>query len=112
MFGIDVKYTGQGNPFHPLQVKTTINRTYQEKIETLLNEFRIQKGGAVLLDIETNEILATASRPRMNQQSPYSDKGIKNIMFEQHIPGSVYKTVVAAAAIDQGIVDQNEMFNW
>ena len=31
-------------------------------------------------------------------------------MFEEHIPGSVFKTVVAAA-LEQGLVNPTEMFN-
>ena len=111
LFGIDVKYTGQGNPFLPLQVKTTINRTFQDEIEKLLDIHNVQKGGAILLDIETNEILAASSRPQINLKSPYSDEGTKNMMFEEHIPGSVFKTVVAAAALEQGLVNPTEMFN-
>lgn len=111
LFGMDVKYTGLSSPYYPLQVKTTIEKTYQEKIEDLLDEYNIKQGGAVLLDIQTNEILAIASRPSVNQKDPFSDQGTKNMMLEQHIPGSVFKTVIAAAAIEEGLVDHKELFN-
>lgn len=111
LFGIQVKYTGGGNPFYPLQVKTTIRRTFQEKIEALLDLHHIQKGGAILLDVQTNEILAAASRPHINPKNPYSDEGSVNWMFKQLIPGSVFKTVVAAAAIEEGLIKEEEVYN-
>jgi cell division protein FtsI/penicillin-binding protein 2 len=111
LFGLQVKYTGEGNPFYPLQVKTTIHRPYQEKIEELLDRHRIQKGGAILLDISTNDILAVASRPRINPKNPYSGEGAVNWMFKQLIPGSVFKTVVAAAAIEKGMIDDKQVYN-
>ena len=111
LFGIQVKYTGDGNPFYPLQVKTTIKRAYQEKIEELLDLHYIQKGGAILLDVQTNDILAAASRPHINPKNPYSDEGSVNWMFKQLIPGSVFKTVVAAAAIEEGLVKEEEIYH-
>ncbi|VEF47705.1 penicillin-binding protein [Bacillus freudenreichii] len=110
LFGIDVKYAGQANPFYPLQVKTTIDQSLQKMIESLLDEHGIKKGGAVLLDVKTNDILAVASRPHINSRNPYFDEGTKNMIFKQHIPGSVFKTVVAAAAIEEGIVSGKDQF--
>ncbi|MCR2820481.1 peptidoglycan D,D-transpeptidase FtsI family protein [Lederbergia panacisoli] len=111
LFGIDVKYSGQSNPYYPLMVKTTIDSPFQDGIESLLDKHKIIKGGALLLDIETGNILASASRPLLNRDNPFSDDGAANMMLEQHIPGSVFKTVVAAAALDEGLVDNDEQFN-
>ena len=110
LFGIDVKYAGQANPFFPLHIKTTIDQNLQKEIEHLLEEHNIQKGGAILLDVETNDLLAVASRPRINSRDPFFDEGSKNIMFKQHIPGSVFKTVIAAAAIEEGLVSEKDQF--
>ncbi|MBS4217067.1 penicillin-binding protein 2 [Bacillus sp. FJAT-49711] len=111
LFGIDVKYSGQSNPYYPLMVKTTIDSQLQNGMEALLDKHNITKGGALLLDIETGNILASASRPTLNRDNPFSDDGTADMMLEQHIPGSVFKTVVAAAAVDKGFVDNNEQFN-
>lgn len=110
LFGIDVKYAGQANPFYPLQVKTTIDQSLQRLIESLMDEHGIQKGGTVLLDVNTNDILAVASRPHINSRDPYFDEGATNMMFKQQIPGSVFKTVVAAAAIEEGVVSKKDQF--
>jgi len=111
LFGIDVKYSGQSNPYYPLMVKTTISSPFQKGIEELVDKYEIKKGGALLLDIGTGNILASVSRPLLNHKNPFSDDGAANMMFEQHIPGSVFKTVVTAAAVEEGLIENNEEFN-
>ncbi|MGE8206154.1 peptidoglycan D,D-transpeptidase FtsI family protein [Heyndrickxia sp. NPDC080065] len=110
LFGINVKYTGPGNPFYPVKIQTTINKELQEEIEKKVDEYKIKKGGVLLLDIENNEILADISRPKMNPRDPYADNAVENMMFSQQIPGSIFKTVVAAASIETGIVNDSEIF--
>lgn len=110
LFGINVKYTGPGNPLFPVNVKTTINKELQNQIEHKVDEFKIDKGGVILLDIENNEILANVSRPKMDPSHPYENNAVKNMMFSQQIPGSIFKTVVAAASIEAGVVKESETF--
>lgn len=111
LFGIDVKYTGQSNPYYPLNVKTTLHKQIQENIESLVDHHKMAKGGVVLLDIETNNVVALASRPSIQLQSPFVNEGTRNFVFEEHIPGSVFKTIVAAAAIQEDIVKHDEIFD-
>lgn len=65
----------------------------------------------ILLDIDTNSIIASVSRPEMNESNPYGNDGAKNYMLTAQIPGSVFKTVIAAAAIDAQLVPQNRKFD-
>lgn len=102
LFGIDVKYVEPANPFYPVNIKTTIDKDIQEMAENLVDQYQISKGGLVLLDLETNSVLAMVSRPFINKEKPYEDgsNGLKNMMISEQIVGSVFKTVVAGAAID------------
>ncbi|UTE76423.1 penicillin-binding protein 2 [Rossellomorea sp. KS-H15a] len=109
LFGVDVKYLAPANPFYPLNVKTTIDRGMQEALEDVADTYNIQKGGLLLLDIEKSEILASVSRPAMKSRDPFSG-GAGNLMLKALIPGSVFKTVVAAAAMDEGMVDERRLF--
>lgn len=111
LFGINVKYVDPANPFYPVNVRTTIDKTIQQKAEELVDKYQIKKGGLVLLNIEDNSVLAMVSRPDVNKKDPYSGTGITNRMLKQQIMGSVFKTVVAAAAIDQNLDDPNRMFD-
>lgn len=111
LFGINVKYIEPANPFYPINLQTSIDRDLQTIIENAVDKHKINKGGVVLLDIDTNTVLSMVSRPNINKADPFGGNGIDNMMVKQHIPGSVFKTVVAAAAIDNGLDDPDRMFD-
>jgi penicillin-binding protein 4B len=111
LFGINVKYVEPANPFYPVNIKTTLDAGLQEEAEKLADAHGIQKGGLVLLDIETNSVLAMVSRPKINKGAPYKDSGLVNAMIKQQIIGSVFKTVVAAAAIDYNLDSPERQFD-
>jgi len=111
LFGVNVKYVEPGNPFYPVNIKTTIDKELQENAEQLADKHGIKKGGLVLLDIETNTVAAMVSRPNINSSSPYETEGINNFMLKQQIVGSVFKTVVAAAAIDNKLDNNDAVYN-
>jgi penicillin-binding protein 4B len=111
LFGINVRYVDPANPFYPVNIRTTLDKTLQQTAEDLVDQYQIKKGGLVLLDIEDNSVLALVSRPTINKNDPYSGAGITNMMLKQQIMGSVFKTVVAAAAIDNNLDDPARMFN-
>ncbi|MCA1056239.1 penicillin-binding protein 2 [Rossellomorea aquimaris] len=110
LFGADVKYLAPANPFYPLNIKTTIDQEMQVALEEVADAYNIEKGGLLLVDIENSTILANVSRPSMNQSNPFGG-GAENYMLKVLAPGSVFKTVVAAAAMEEGIVDESRLFN-
>ena len=111
LFGINVKYVDPANPFYPVSIRTTLDKTIQQKAEELVDQYQIKKGGLVLLDIEDNSVLALVSRPAINKKAPYDGAGMTNQMLEQQIMGSVFKTVVAAGAIENNLDNPNRQFN-
>lgn len=113
LFGANVKYVEPANPFYPIHIRTTIDLELQENAEKILDQYRVKKGGLVLLDIETNSVLSMISRPKINEKAPFDkDNGyIDNLMITEQITGSVFKTVVAAAAIEHGLDDSSRLFN-
>lgn len=113
LFGIDVKYVEPANPFYPVNIKTTIDKDIQEMAENLVDQYKISKGGLVLLDLETNAVLAMVSRPNINKEKPFEDgsSGLKNMMISEQIIGSVFKTVVAGAAIDYELDNPTRMYD-
>ncbi|MFK9091363.1 peptidoglycan D,D-transpeptidase FtsI family protein [Bacillus salipaludis] len=111
LFGINVKYVDPANPFYPVNVRATLDKSLQQKAEDLVDQYQIKKGGLILLDIEDNSVLAMVSRPMINKKDPYSGGGITNMMLKQQIAGSVFKTVVAAAAIDQNLDNPTRLFD-
>ena len=110
LLGLDVKYVAPANPFYPLQVKTTIDKEIQIETERAIDAAGITNGGAVLLDVETNDTLALVSRPTFDHDDPF-ERGATNEMISSHVPGSVFKVVTAAAVIDQGKASEGRTFN-
>ncbi|MBU8879484.1 penicillin-binding protein 2 [Bacillus sp. FJAT-29790] len=113
LFGIHVKYVDPANPFYPVNIKTTLDADLQSMVEGLADRYAIRKGGIVLLDIKTNAVLAMVTRPSINKKDPYNKTlgGMENLMLKQQIMGSVFKTVVSAAAIDQELTDPARKFD-
>lgn len=113
LFGTTVKYVAPANPMFPLQVLTTIDFQIQSDIEQILINSGINKGGAILLDIQTNDIVATVSLPSINHADPFHSKlgNAKNEMLSEQIIGSVFKPVVTAAAIEKLSLQLNETFD-
>ncbi|MBT9285083.1 MULTISPECIES: peptidoglycan D,D-transpeptidase FtsI family protein [Bacillus] len=108
LFGMDVKYTAEANAFYPLQVKTSIDRNIQKAMEDVLKDRGLKKGGAVLLDIEKSSVLGMVSKPDADMSKQQT---LQNYMLTPIYPGSVFKTVIAAAAIEQNEVKPGTSFN-
>jgi len=101
---------------HQGAVVLTIDKRIQEIVEQAMNE-RVKTGAVVIMDVNSKEILAMASRPTFN---PYEVdkivKGVENgslnnrVLMAYH-PGSLFKILVAAAALEEKLVSLEEQFN-
>lgn len=94
-----------------LDVLLTIDSRYQRIVEKVLDEEKIIEGGVVLLDVKTGKILAAASRPVFNQRNPSGKNQIEKIIDYKVYPGSIFKIITAAAALEENIVSLNTKFN-
>ncbi|MEH7223158.1 penicillin-binding transpeptidase domain-containing protein [Bacillus sp. JJ1566] len=111
LFGIDVKYTAPANPYYPVAIQTTLDKDLQLMAEKILDKNDLKKGGIVLLDVESNDLLAMVSKPDINSSNPFEDGTAQNQMIMPQFPGSVFKTVIAAAAIEHQQISNDRMFN-
>jgi penicillin-binding protein 2 len=100
-------------------VVLTIDWDIQQVVEEIMDG-RVKKGAVVVMDAKTGDLLALASRPTYNQnsvqQAVYGQEGSffertadRTVLFTQ--PGSVFKVVIAAAAINEGLADDKRIFN-
>ncbi|OIJ16627.1 hypothetical protein BKP37_05175 [Anaerobacillus alkalilacustris] len=110
LFGFDVKYNAPANPYHPTEVITTIDKDIQKYVINVLREVGLTKGGAVILDVESNDLLSLVSLPTYNVNFPF-DEGAVNHIVTSYTPGSIFKIVVAAAAIDLNLINKNDLFD-
>ena len=109
-----------GIPGQPLTL--TIDSRLQQKAFELFGE---ESGAAVLLDVNTGEILAFVSAPSFdpnlmtkgvsntdwkawlnNEKRPLTDKAISG----QYSPGSTFKVLVALAALESGVISRIRIF--
>jgi penicillin-binding protein 2 len=97
-------------------VVLTIDKRIQEIVEQAMNQ-QVKTGAAVVMDVNSKEILAMASRPTFN---PYQiekiiadDKegSLNNRALMAYHPGSIFKILVAAAALEEKLVSPEEQFN-
>ncbi len=106
------------------RVDLTLDARLQEKAYDLFAE-KDQSGAAVLLDVQTGEILAFVSAPSFdpnvfsqgisnaqwkelisNEKNPLSNKAISG----QYSPGSTFKIITALAALEAGTIKPDTRF--
>jgi len=100
---------------YPKDLLTTIDVTIQYSVERILDEEAIQRGSVVVLDVKSGEILAMASRPQYDQNHPgecfqLPDAPFVNRGISDFTPGSIWKVVVLALALEKGYVAPDEVF--
>ena len=101
-------------------IRLTIDRDLQL---TAYKALEGKVGSAVVIDIETGEILAMVSHPSFNptqrkMTSNYwnslisnKDKPLRNRTIQDHYPpGSTFKTITAIAALEEKIIDAQTTF--
>jgi len=95
----------------------TIDRNMQEIVEKELKagvaEFSAKSASAVVVDPYTGEILAMASYPTFDPNSKTQGVGrmAKNeIVAMVYEPGSTFKVITASAALENGVVDTNKIY--
>lgn len=97
-----------------LGLKLTLDFHMQKITESVLKDNNIN-GSVVIMDIKTGDILAMASTPDFdpnnvgNYLSSKNDE-LMNKAISAYDLGSIFKTVVAAAAIENNIVTEDETF--
>jgi cell division protein FtsI/penicillin-binding protein 2 len=110
--GLGTRLIEPTNPYYPLKVITTIDLDLQKKVEALMDSMNIREGAAVVLNAADADIRVMASKPDYNPedvdpaQSNWSNHALKAIA-----PGSIFKTAIAVAAMEEGVVKPGETFD-
>lgn len=109
--GLGLRMTASDNPHFPLQVTTTIDLDIQRIAEQAMSKYGIKKGAVVVLDANNADIMAMLSLPQLD---PYHIGAIgtdeRNHALVASPPGSVFKTVTLAAALESGVTNWEETF--
>lgn len=96
-----------------LSLDRTLQYIAERELDLGLRRSRAKGGAVVIQDVRTGEILALAGRPRFSFSDPTVDLEDLQVRATQWVfePGSTFKLITAAAAIDQGRVRTDELFN-
>ncbi|TDF97700.1 peptidoglycan D,D-transpeptidase FtsI family protein [Paenibacillus piri] len=109
--GLDARIVTPQNGYYPVKVVTTLDTAVQRKIEQAMDALQIRDGAVVVLDAANADIVAMASRPDFNPQHVDLQQGAwRNRALKSAAPGSIFKTVTAAAALEERAVKPDDMF--
>ncbi|MGX7131465.1 penicillin-binding transpeptidase domain-containing protein [Enterococcus songbeiensis] len=100
-------------------IYTTIDSRLQTYMETLMDasnkKYKPENMTAMLMEAKTGEILAMAQRPTFNPETETEFKDgefeWRNLLVQdRYEPGSTMKVMTTAAALDDGVFNENETF--
>lgn len=96
-------------------VKLTLDYHIQKITENVLDSFGTTSA-AVVLDVESFDVLAMASRPNFEQNNigsyiSYGDTELLNRATSEYNAGSIFKIITSAAAIEEGYISDDTTFH-
>ena len=109
--GLSSKLLLNEDSYYPLSLITTLDRNIQLIAEKQLEKNNVKNGSIVILDVENADILAMASTPDFeldNVNPVFSNWNNKAVQVTE--PGSIFKTVIAIAGLEEGVVQLDEKF--
>ncbi|TBL81855.1 penicillin-binding protein 2 [Paenibacillus thalictri] len=110
--GLASRMVSPNNEYYPVKAFTTLNADIQQRIETMMDKLHIKEGSVVVLDAANADVVAMASRPQFDpQQIDLTTGDWANRALKATIPGSIFKTVVAAAALEEKAASPDEVFD-
>ncbi len=99
-----------------LTLDRTIQQIAYQELSGAISEYRAEKGTIIVMDPRTGAVLAMVSYPgydpnlyfeEATRGEPFTDPAVSGI----YEPGSVFKVVTMAAALDAGFVDRYSSYN-
>ncbi len=97
-------------------VVLTIDGRIQEVVEQAMDH-RAERGAAVVMDVHSKEVLAMVSRPvfdpyRVDTAIGFDGRSpLTNRALSSYYPGSLFKILLTAAALEEGLVTFEDHFN-
>lgn len=97
-----------------LTIDQYLQRIVERELEAGVEEHNAESGRAVIMDPHTGAILALANYPTFNPNTyrAFPDGARKNSAIQDaYEPGSTFKLVTASAALEEGILDPDDMID-
>jgi cell division protein FtsI (penicillin-binding protein 3) len=96
-----------------LTLDTSIQHITEKELEATVTKYRAKGGIALVIEPFTGEILALANYPFFNPNNfarVPSQRWRNRAVTDSYEPGSTFKTILAAAALEEGIVGKEDLF--
>ena len=96
-----------------LTIDEVIQYITEKELAGQVSKYSAKGGTAIVMDLYTGEILAMADQPQFNPNSfsQYKERDWRNRgVTDSFEPGSTFKLLLAAAAIEEKIANQNDIF--
>jgi cell division protein FtsI/penicillin-binding protein 2 len=107
--GVQVKMTASESKqrTNPKNIVTTLDGALQVKVEEILKKAEIEEGAVVVQEIATGNILSMAGQSAAKEESlaPWINEALV-----ETAPGSIFKTVVTVAALEEGIASPHSSY--
>lgn len=110
--GVEGLQIPPGGDIH-LTLDTSIQHLAEKELESTIGKYRAKAGVAIVIDPLTGEVLALANYPSFNPNnfSRQSSQQKRNrAVADSFEPGSTFKTILAAAALEEGVVGRDDLF--
>jgi len=110
--GVEGLHIPPGSDIH-LTLDTSIQHMAEKELEASILKYRAKAGVAIVVEPFTGEVLALANYPSFdpNNYTKHSAEQRRNrAVTDSFEPGSTFKTVLAAAALEEGVVGKDDLF--
>ena len=110
--GVEGLQVPPGSDVH-LTIDSPIQHLAEKELEAAIQKHRAKAGVAIVVDPATGEVLALANYPSFdpNKASQQSAELRRNrAVTDSFEPGSTFKTILAAAALEEGVVGKDDLF--
>jgi len=101
-----------GGDIH-LTLDISIQHLAEKELEATITKHRAKAGVAIVVEPFTGEVLALANYPPFNPNK-YSQQAAEHrrnrAVADSFEPGSTFKTILAAAALEEGVVGREDLF--
>jgi cell division protein FtsI (penicillin-binding protein 3) len=110
--GVEGLQIPAGGDIH-LTLDTSIQHLAEKELEASISKYRAKAGVAIAVEPRTGEILALANHPTFNPNNystESSEQRRNRAVTDSFEPGSTFKTILASAALEEGIIDKDDLF--
>jgi len=97
-----------------LTINEAIQHSAERELASAANEFNAEGGTIIVMEPNTGNIISMANYPTYdpNNFSDYNKRYWRNrAITDNYEPGSTFKIITTASAIEEGVVNQNDVFH-